>query len=74
MEREECEKKILELMKQIKKVAEEYYGGATHLSMAILEKGSMFAYNTDSHKGGDKPIDVYFCEEKAGEKDGEHQG
>lgn len=63
MEREECEKKILELMKQIKEVSEEYYGGATHLSMAIFEKGSMFAYNTDSHRGGDKPIDVYFCED-----------
>lgn len=74
MERQECEEKILELMKQIKKVADEYCGKVTQLSMAIMEKGSMFAYNTDAHKGGDKPIDLYFRGEKRGDPDGEHKG
>lgn len=69
MERKECEKKITELLKQIKEVADEYYGGATHLSIAIFEEGSMFAYNPDAHKGGDKPIDVYFRGEERGEQE-----
>jgi len=60
MERKECEEKILELMKQIKKVAEEYYGGATYLSFTIFEDGTMLAFNEDSYQDGEKPIDVCF--------------
>lgn len=74
MERQECEEKIIELMKQIKEVANEYCGHATQLSIAIMERGSMFVYNTDAHKGGDKPIDAYVSAKERGEQDGEHKG
>lgn len=69
MEREECEKKILELMKQIKKVANEYYGGGAYLSISIFEDGKMIAFNEDSYNDGEKPIDVYFRGEERGEQE-----
>ena len=74
MERQECEEKIIELMKQIKAVANEYYGGDTYLSFTIFEDGTMLAFNDDSYNDGDKPIDAYVSAKERGEQDGEHKG
>lgn len=65
MNREECEAKILEKLKEIREILKEYdKSDEIHLSMCIINEGAMDDYMSFFSSNEEFPLDVTFTKGK----------
>jgi hypothetical protein len=59
MTRRECEQAIVEKLREIWDIYQEYYPGGDGLSVIVTDHSAII-FNADSYNGGPKPLD--YCE------------
>ena len=59
MDREECNKQIIDLMIQIRDVYRKYNAGGEYLSLAIMGD-TLMANNMKHTDDADHPLDIYY--------------
>lgn len=63
MTRKECEKKVLEHLKQIREITREYTHRNCYVSMTLTRDGRITAYNDDTFTGDEKyPFEISWKE------------
>ena len=61
MTREECEKQVLQHLKEIRKITRKYTHRNCYVSMCLHEDGKIHAYNDDTYRGDRKyPFDICY--------------